>query len=117
MRLGSRDDTHKHTLLPRASEDHAFRAVAGSSNLLRRGREADASVLVEDHRPVLIGHGLVHERTVAVTLHVGSQTLVRLAPGDLADLVTGERPAFVAVEAGPNSSCIFGPTDIQEGVA
>mmetsp|Transcript_13487 Transcript_13487/g.22219 ORF Transcript_13487/g.22219 Transcript_13487/m.22219 type:complete len:358 (-) Transcript_13487:631-1704(-) len=68
---------------------------------LGRLGKGHTETVLENHGLVLIWDALVHDRAVAVSLYMGLQPLMRSAPADATDLLTGKNPLGVSTELLP----------------
>mmetsp|Transcript_50505 Transcript_50505/g.146811 ORF Transcript_50505/g.146811 Transcript_50505/m.146811 type:complete len:252 (+) Transcript_50505:110-865(+) len=108
------------TLLPEkvgASQQQSLFPLSGGLDLLRRRGEGHGHPVEEHERLVVLRHGLVHERAVAIPRDMGLEALVRRAPGHTADLAAAQIPMREAVELAAESHGILRSHEIDERVA
>mmetsp|Transcript_58587 Transcript_58587/g.168202 ORF Transcript_58587/g.168202 Transcript_58587/m.168202 type:complete len:217 (-) Transcript_58587:700-1350(-) len=81
----------------------------------RRG-EIHSLTILENHRLVLVWHARMHDRTVAVALHMLIQALVWVCPRDFADLSAVKAPIVEALEQVFKPQCILMGQQVDEGI-
>eukprot|EP00448_Togula_jolla_P008443 CAMPEP_0170613306 /NCGR_PEP_ID=MMETSP0224-20130122/24203_1 /TAXON_ID=285029 /ORGANISM="Togula jolla, Strain CCCM 725" /LENGTH=123 /DNA_ID=CAMNT_0010938901 /DNA_START=58 /DNA_END=430 /DNA_ORIENTATION=+ len=76
----------------------------------------ESSSVPEESRLEVVRHGLVHHRTIPVTLDVVVQSLQHVTPGDFADLLAQESPACEVLKLRPEFLRELRIQKVDEGV-
>mmetsp|Transcript_83050 Transcript_83050/g.211382 ORF Transcript_83050/g.211382 Transcript_83050/m.211382 type:complete len:317 (+) Transcript_83050:475-1425(+) len=116
-RMVVRGPKHKNPERSANSHQHSLNALPRRLDFLRRRWEGNAQPILEQDRAVMVRHGIVHQRAVAVALHVRVETLVRVAPAHATALAAGHGPLREAVEGAMQTLRILGSDHVDEGVA